>query len=102
MGAGDGGGTGDQYPAAEDARRLYHGWADGFNAFLRSRRFHDPSCKGQPWVRPITFQDLALRGLQIELGASSGTFISDLYDAQPPGPSPRSRPRAGRACVPEP
>jgi acyl-homoserine-lactone acylase len=91
----------------QNARRLYHGWADGFNAFLRSRQFRDPTCKGQPWVRPITFEDLALRGLQIEIGASSGTFISDLYDAQPPGPAasepaagePRLRPGALRRAI---
>ena len=81
----------------KNARRLYHGWADGFNAFLRSRRFRDPTCKGQPWVRPITFDDLALRGLQIELGASSGSFISDLYDAQPPGTAAK-QPAAGAAA----
>jgi acyl-homoserine-lactone acylase len=91
----------------KNARRLYHGWADGFNAFLHSHRFRDPTCKGQPWVRPITFEDLALRGLQIEIGASSGTFISDLYDAQPPGPAasepaaaePRLRPGALRRAI---
>ena len=78
------------------ARRLYRGWAEGFNAYLRSGRFHDPSCKGQPWVRPITLDDLALRGLQIELGASSGVFISDIYDTQPPGSSAKE-PAAGEA-----
>lgn len=81
-------------------RRLYRGWAEGFNAFLRSRRFHDPSCKGQPWVRPITLDDLALRGLQIEISASSGTFISDLYDAQPPGSSAKE-PAAATRIHPE-
>ena len=80
----------------KNARRIYQGWADGFNAFLRSRDFRDPTCKGQPWVRPITFEDLALRGLQIELGASSGVFISDLYDAQPPGTSANEPATASR------
>jgi acyl-homoserine-lactone acylase len=80
----------------KNTRRIYQGWADGFNAFLRSRHFRDPTCKGQPWVRPITFEDLALRGLQIELGASSGVFISDLYDAQPPGASANQPATASR------
>jgi acyl-homoserine-lactone acylase len=81
----------------KNTRRLYYGWADGFNAFLRSKHFRDPTCKGQPWVRPITADDLALRGLQIEIGASSGVFISDLYDAQPPGPV-SDQPAAGQAA----
>lgn len=80
----------------KNTRRLYYGWADGFNAFLRSKHFRDPTCKGQPWVRPITADDLALRGLQIEIGGSSGVFISDLYDAQPPGPA-ADQPAAGQA-----
>jgi acyl-homoserine-lactone acylase len=84
----------------KNARRLYHGWADGFNVFLGSRNFRDPACKGQPWVRPITFEDLALRGLQIEIGASSGVFISDLYDAQPPGTS-ASEPATSTRIHPE-
>jgi acyl-homoserine-lactone acylase len=83
----------------KNTRRLYYGWADGFNAFLRSKRFHDPTCKGQPWVRPITADDLALRGLQIEISASSGTFISDLYDAQPPGTPAAAQPAAAQSRV---
>lgn len=63
---------------------LYRGWMEGFNAFLRSGRLRDPTCKGKPWVRPLTIDDLLLRGLQIEIGASSGRFLTDLYDAQPP------------------
>ena len=74
---------------------LYKGWKAGFNAYLESGKLRDPSCKGQPWVRPITFQDLLLRGLQIEIGASSGVMISGLYDAQPPGSAP---PRPARSA----
>jgi acyl-homoserine-lactone acylase len=67
---------------------LYEGWKAGFNAYVTSGKLRDPSCKGERWVRPITFQDLLLRGLQIEIGASSGVLISGLYDAQPPGSAP--------------
>jgi acyl-homoserine-lactone acylase len=74
---------------------LYKGWKAGFNAYLKSGKLRDPSCKGQPWVRPITFQDLLLRGLQIEIGASSGVLVSGLYDAQPPGAAP---PRPARSA----
>ncbi len=65
-------------------RRLYRGWVQGFNAYLRSGRLRDPSCRRKPWLRPVTLLDLARRGLQIELGASSGRFISGLFDARPP------------------
>ena len=70
---------------------LYHGWAQGYNAYLRSGKLKDPACKGKPWVRPISFADLLLRGLQIEIGASSGRFIAGLYDAQPPASASRAR-----------
>jgi len=76
---------------------LYRGWAAGYNAYLESGRLKDPSCKGEPWVRPIRFKDLLLRGLQIEIGASSGVLISELFDAQPPAAA--ARPRAAAATV---
>jgi acyl-homoserine-lactone acylase len=77
------------------ARDLFRGWAEGYNAFLRSRRFRDRTCKGQPWVKPITTGDLFYRGLQISTLPSSGRFISGMFDAQPPAASARAAGRSG-------
>jgi len=66
-------------------RDLYAGYAAGLNAWMRSPRFRDPTCKGKPWVKPITVEDLYLRGYQLQTIASSGVFESGLVDAQPPG-----------------
>src|SRR6201996_6248682 len=32
-------------------RDVYTGWIAGYNAYLRSGKLRDPSCKGKPWVR---------------------------------------------------
>lgn len=70
---------------SKDAKQLYKGWVAGYNAYLKNNKIKDPACKGEPWVKPLKLNDLLLRGLQIEIGASSGRLISGLYDAQPPG-----------------
>lgn len=69
---------------SKNAKDLFKGWVAGYNAYLKKNKVKDPACKGEPWVKPISYDDLLLRGLQIEIGASSGRFISGLYDAQPP------------------
>jgi len=68
-----------------DARALYRGWAEGYNAFLRSGKLRDPACRNKPWVKPISERDLSLRLFQIATIASSGRFISGMVDAQSPG-----------------
>lgn len=69
----------------KDAKDLYKGWVAGYNTYLKKNKVKDPNCKGEPWVKKISLNDLLLRGLQIEIGASSGRLISGLYNAQPPG-----------------
>ena len=65
-------------------RQLYTGWVDGYNAYLRSGKLRDPSCKGKPWVHPITLADMILRGEQIVTLPSSQQFISGIVGAAPP------------------
>ena len=66
------------------SRQLYHGWAGGYNAYLRSRKLRDPACKGKPWVRAITLTDMLLRGVQIETDASSQQFVGNIVHTVPP------------------
>ena len=71
---------------------LYRGWAAGYNAYLRSGELRDPTCKGKPWVKPITAMDLFYRGIQLATTSSSSLFISGLVDAVPPtGATARAR-----------
>lgn len=77
--------------------QLYEGYVAGYNAYLASGDLTDPACAGQPWVRPITLEDMWLRGAQIATEASSQQFISYEDEAIPPKPSassmaPRSSP----------
>jgi len=63
---------------------VYKGFIAGYNAYLKSGQLNDPTCKGKPWVRPITLTDMLLRGYQIVTEASSAQFITDEVDAIPP------------------
>jgi acyl-homoserine-lactone acylase len=74
--------------------RLYRGYVAGYNAYLASGRLNDPTCKGQPWVRPIDLTDVLLRDVQITTEASSQQFISDEVAAAPPTSS-SAAPAAG-------
>lgn len=64
--------------------QLYQGYVAGYNAYRASGDLKDPACAGQPWVRPITLEDLWLRGVQIATEASSQQFIPFEVGAQPP------------------
>jgi len=75
---------------------LYDGWAAGYNAYLRSGKLRDPTCKGKPWVKPITRMDLHYRGEQLATSPTSSLFISGLVDAAPPtGGASRARVAGG-------
>jgi acyl-homoserine-lactone acylase len=65
-------------------RQVYAGFANGYNAYLRSGKLRDPRCRHKPWVRPMTLTDLLLRGEQIVTEASAQQFISDIVAAAPP------------------
>jgi acyl-homoserine-lactone acylase len=64
--------------------QIYKGYVAGYNAYLASGDLKDPSCAGQPWVRPITLEDMWLRGFQIATEASSQQFINYEDEATPP------------------
>ena len=83
-----------------EVRRMYEGWAAGYNAFLRSGKLHDPRCKGKPWVHPITAMDLYLRGEQIVTEGSAAQFVSDLVGAVPPGGTAAAAASSGRLDIP--
>jgi acyl-homoserine-lactone acylase len=67
------------------------GFAAGYNRWLRDTgvdNISDPSCRGKPWVRPITEMDAYRRFYQLGLLASQGVAIDGIGAAQPPtGPT---------------
>lgn len=65
-------------------RQLYEGYVKGYNAYLASGRLTDPACAGKAWVRPITLEDMFLRGVQIATEASSQQFVTYEAGAAPP------------------
>lgn len=69
-------------------RQIYLGFIAGYNAYLASGRLHDPTCDHKPWVRPITEEDMFLRGIQVATEASSVQFEADEADADPPSARP--------------
>ncbi|MDN5939979.1 MAG: penicillin acylase family protein, partial [Salinisphaera sp.] len=86
--------TYDQLSAA--SRALLEGFAAGYNKYLEDTgvdNLSDPRCSGQPWVRPITPQELYAYYRIIALYASGDLFTTGvLFAAHPPGVSPAPRP----------
>ena len=69
-------------------RQNIKGFAAGYNAYLRRTgraKLPDPTCRGKAWVRPLKVIDVYRRFYQLGLRASSGNFLSEIVDAQPPG-----------------
>jgi acyl-homoserine-lactone acylase len=65
-------------------RQVYTGFVAGYNHYLRSGKLRDPTCKGKPWVRPITLADMILRGEQIVTEGSAQQVLSGIAAAAPP------------------
>jgi acyl-homoserine-lactone acylase len=82
----------------EDTRELVQGFVDGFNHFLASPAAAELPCAGQPWLRPLTVEELAAYHLNVTLTASGSRLIDAIAAAQPPSarslPSPTAEPPA--------
>jgi acyl-homoserine-lactone acylase len=74
-----------------DLKLGVRGYVAGYNRYLKdvggSNGIADPSCRGKPWVRPITSADAYLRFYQLVLLASQSVAIDGIGSAQPPTPS---------------
>src|SRR5215469_6568634 len=68
--------------------QLQVGYVAGYNAYLAHVHgpagVTDPTCRGKPWVKPITLMDSFLRFYQLMLLAGSDTVISGIAEAAPP------------------
>ena len=76
-------------PKAE-LRQGVTGYVAGYNRWLHdvggAKGVTDPTCKGKPWVKPISEIDAYRRFYQLALLASGGVAIDGIGGAQPPTP----------------
>ncbi|MBK3576634.1 penicillin acylase family protein [Streptomyces sp. MBT65] len=73
-------------PTAE-LRRMVEGYAAGYNRYLRDTgvdHLPDPTCKGKPWVRPITALDLWSVVYDVVRVTATVPLVPDIGDAKPP------------------
>ncbi len=75
-----------------EVKQVVKGYVAGYNRYLKKTgvdKIPDPACAGQPWVRPITKQDVYQRFYELTEYASGGVAIDGIAEAQPPSASPR-------------
>jgi acyl-homoserine-lactone acylase len=69
---------------SEEIRALVQGYVAGYNAYITERGDSLP-CRGQPWLQPITAEDLMAHYIEIATLASSRQLAGFIAAAQPPG-----------------
>lgn len=74
-------------PAGPSARakRMISGYTAGINRWLRDNQITDPACRNATWLKPdATDLDLWYGVYLANLLASSGVFVKEIVDADPP------------------
>ena len=70
-------------------RTLIEGYAQGFNAYLKTHTERPQACRDADAVRPITADDLLRRAAGGSMFLSSGLVLQQLFDAAPPSREPK-------------
>jgi len=72
----------------QEVRELVRGYVAGYNRYLTdvggANGVSDSTCRGKPWVRPITEADAYRRFYQLTELASADVVIPGIAEAQPP------------------
>ncbi len=74
-----------------ELNELIDGFAEGYNHFLkdaragRGSRGAAPACLHEPWLRPISADDILRRMVAANLAAGYARFIPEIVKARPPG-----------------
>ncbi|MCX5207174.1 penicillin acylase family protein [Streptomyces sp. NBC_00237] len=76
----------------KQVRELMRGWTAGYNAWLKQHRVSDPTCKGAPWVRPVSLTDVQHLNYAFSVLGGQGRGVDGITAAKPPG---AAAPRAG-------
>jgi len=83
---------------APEVKQAVKGYVEGYNRYLANTgvaNLPDASCRGKPWVTPITLLDAYRRFYQLGILASQGVAIDGVGEAHPPTPAlPFSAPAA--------
>lgn len=88
-----------------ELRQLVDGYAAGFDRYLKDvgvANLPDPTCQGQPWVQPITAEDVWANVLDIDQAASSAGLRQLITTAAPPGATPPATPASATPTAPSP
>ena len=75
-----------------EVKQVVKGYVAGYNRYLKKTgvaNIPDPTCAGQPWVRPITKTDVYQRFYELTEYASGGVAIDGIAEAQPPAVAPK-------------
>ncbi|MBC9713741.1 penicillin acylase family protein [Streptomyces sp. TRM66268-LWL] len=71
----------------DELREMVAGYADGYNRYLRDTgvdRLPDARCKGKPWVRPVTAEDLWQLVYDVNAGSGAAPYAATIGNAKPP------------------
>ncbi|MGA7434614.1 MAG: penicillin acylase family protein [Solirubrobacterales bacterium] len=85
---------------ANEVKELVRGYVKGYNAWLKKtgvNNIQDETCKGQPWVKPITTLDTYLRFYELGTMSSGGAVVDGTTAASPPASMASARNRASLA-----
>ncbi|TWG97409.1 acyl-homoserine-lactone acylase [Nocardioides sp. J9] len=67
------------------ARAMVKGYTAGINRWLRDNRITDPACRNEAWIKPdATETDLWYGVYMANMIASSGNFVKEIVEADPP------------------
>jgi acyl-homoserine-lactone acylase len=82
------------------ARQMVKGYTAGINKWLATNRVTDPACKGDGYLKQkATPLDLWYGVYLANLLASSGVFVKEIVDADPPSPDDPGLPNPTAASV---
>jgi acyl-homoserine-lactone acylase len=82
------------------ARRMVRGYTAGINKWVATNRVTDPACKGARYLKQkATPLDLWYGVYLANLLASSGVFVKEIVDADPPSPDDPGLPNPTAASV---
>lgn len=68
-------------------KQVVTGYVKGYNRWLKQtgvNKIQDTTCKGKPWVKPITELDVYLRFYELGTLASAGAAVDGTTEASPP------------------
>jgi acyl-homoserine-lactone acylase len=83
------------------AKKMVRGYAAGVNRWLRHNKIKDPACRNASWIKPNASElDLWYGVYLANLLASTGVFVKEIVEADPPTPEDPGLPDPGVLGLP--